>query len=141
MKILRDTFDSILACVPKAPPETGGILGGRNQIVSCCVFDRGSNASNGYDIYAPDTQLLNQAVRQWEEGGIEFYGIFHSHFSNGTLLSNGDRKYITKIMLAMPPQIDHLYFPVVIPKKTMMIYRAERQNDLVYISNEQMEIL
>ena len=141
MKIFRETHDLILSCIPKVPPETGGILGGKNQIISRCVFDQGSENSNGYDIYAPNTKLLNQTILQWAETDIEFYGIFHSHLSNGNLLSNGDKRYITKIMLIMPQQISYLYFPIVFPQKSMIVYRADRQGHKVQIVSEQIEIL
>lgn len=141
MKITGQTYSLILSCVPKVPPETGGILGGKNQIISHCVFDRGSDDSNGYDIYAPNTKLLNRTILQWAETNIEFYGIFHSHFSDGSLLSNGDKRYITKIMLVMPQQISSLYFPVVFPQESMIVYRADRQGYEVHIASEQIEIL
>lgn len=141
MKILEETFNLVLSHVPKVPPETGGALGGRNQIISHCAFDNGSEGSNGYDIYAPNTQLINQTIRQWAEAGIEFYGIFHSHFPDGIMLSNRDKQYITRIMLAMLPQINHLYFPIVLPQKSMIVYRADKQGHEVHIVSDQIEIL
>lgn len=141
MKILRKTFDLILLHTPLVPPETGGILGGKNHIISDCVFDSGSNISNGYDIYAPDTKRLNRVIRKWSEIGIEFYGIFHSHFPNGTMLSNGDKRYVKRIVLNMPMGIDSLYFPIVFPQESMVVYRVDRQEHDVLIVHDQIEIL
>ena len=141
VKISGEIFQLILSHVPQVPPETGGILGGKNQIITHCVFDNGSSASNGYDIYAPDTHLLNQTIQQWAERGIEFYGIFHSHFPSGTMLSNGDIQYITQIMQTMPPQISALYFPIVIPQNTLIVYRADRQGQTVQIVSVPIEIV
>jgi proteasome lid subunit RPN8/RPN11 len=141
MNIRKETLESILSQVPTAPPETGGILGGQNNIISHFVLDRGTQRSNGYDIYAPNTQLFHETIRYWAQESIEFYGIFHSHFSGGITLSSPDLRYITSIMLAMPPHIQSLYFPIVLPQKYFIVYRADRIGGEVSIVRDETNII
>lgn len=141
MKITKHTLNTILTLTAPAPPETGGIIGGTKGIVEQCAFDSGSSASNGYDIYAPDTVHINQIIQCWADNGIEFYGIFHSHFLGGTELSIGDKHYIETIFHAMPPEIKSLYFPIILPEKQIIVYRADRQEQSIKIVRSKMEIL
>lgn len=136
-RVLRD----ILSFVPCVPPETGGVIGGQEGIISAYVLDSGGPKSNGYDYYAPDTIFLNHTIEQWRKEGIELYGIFHTHFPEGQYLSKGDIRYINVIMNALPPQIDSLLFPIVIPRKKMIVYRARRGANTVQLSCEEIEVL
>ncbi len=141
MKIFEKTLNELLSAVPPAPPETGGILGGSDQVVFTFTLDPGGPNSNDYDLYSPNTQLLNQTIKNWANAGIAFYGIFHSHFPGGIALSNGDIRYITQIMHSLPPQVDHLYFPIILPQRQIIVYRADKQAHAVHIVRDQIEIL
>ena len=140
MKILHNTLKKILLTVPYAPPETGGILGGKRDIVSVYMIDYGIETINHYDHYFPDLHKINQILNNWEKSGIDFYGIFHTHFPGGDELSRGDKKYITKIMQAMPPEVNKLFFPIILPKE-MIGYQAERYDSQIYISRDDIKII
>lgn len=141
MKILYETWKNLIQSMPDVPPETGGIIGGKGNIILIYQLDNGSSDSNGYDYYAPDIKMLNTTIANWYKNGFEFYGIFHSHFPGGYTLSYGDRKYIHTIMYSMPLEIGSLYFPVIFPKEDIIVYRAERCNNEVNIVCEKTEIL
>lgn len=139
MKIQKSVFEEIIKTVPYVPPESGGIIGGTNQVVTHFVLDNGTFLSNGYDIYVPDTLFLNKTIQRWKEEGVDFYGIFHSHFPNGTRLSNGDKRYITRIMNTMPQYVSKLYFPIILPKENMIVYRADRVGKNIHLASEDIE--
>lgn len=122
------------------PPETGGILGGFNGFVTHCYFDRGLCALTAPSHYQPSTELLNQVIQKWRANNIQFYGLFHSHYSHDAVLSLGDREYITKIMLAMPSEIRILYFPLILPRIAMIGYQANRYGSDVHIVCDKIEI-
>lgn len=141
MKILSTVYDYLLRETPLLPPETGGILGGQNGFVTHYCFDKGQCALTSPAHYQPNTELLNQVIQEWQVCKIQFYGLFHSHYSNDTQLSLGDREYITKIMLTMPSGIRTLYFPLILPRKAMIGYRANRYGSGVHIVCDKIEIL
>lgn len=141
MKIQKSTLEEIINTIPLVPPESGGLLGGTHQVITHFIFDSGTPLSNKYDCYVPDISFLNSVIRRWSEEGINFYGIFHSHFSNGIHLSNGDKRYITHIISAMPQYISSLYFPIILPRECMVVYRADRCRQEIHIVREEIEIL
>lgn len=138
MKIKETVFKEIMES-PVPPPEVGGIIGGRDDIITCYFADKGSK-ENCYDSYYPSTDLLNEQIAVWQSRGIEFYGIYHTHFAGDDGLSCSDRRYIVNIMQAMPPQVTWLYFPIVF-RDGMLVYRALREKNTVKILPEEIEII
>jgi len=125
MKILTSTYEDILTYAQQTPDrETGAVLGGRNGIVTMFVADPGK-ASSAFH-YVPDIERINDAITSWFDEGIEFMGLLHTHLWERSLLSEGDRKYITQIMRANEEtQGLVLYFPIItLPNTTMIAYRA-----------------
>ena len=141
MKILKNTYHLILENTPILPPETGGILGGYNGIISTVQFDQDSSIHNTPAIYYPNISLFNQIIKNWGDIGIVFYGIFHSHYTRNKDLSTWDKKYIYKIMQAMPSHIQQLYFPIVFPHKTILGYQASKKGSLIHITCSEIEII
>ena len=137
MLILEAILHQLLKVVPNVPPETGGIIGGRKGIISHFWLDFG----NIYDMYIPNIERINQIISDWQETNIKFYGIFHSHFPGNENLSFGDKRYIIKIMKALPPDIKRLYFPIIFPRESMISYRAEINNRHIIIVREPTEII
>ncbi len=139
MKFEKCFYESFLSSCPYAPPEIGGILGGKNSVVTDIVIDNRSAVLNKA-VYIPDIDFLNFKIDECEKQNIEFFGIFHTHISNNTL-SNDDRINIEKVMCSMPKSIIKLYFPIVIPKKEMIAYVAERKNNKINIYLEDIDII
>lgn len=124
-----------LLSLPPVLPEVGGILGSSNNVIDNVVFDHGiSQPYKG--IYIPDVSNMNRQVKLWEMSGIRFEGIFHTHSTRWRNLSNDDRNYIVSIMTAMPPQVSHLYFPLVFPGDTLIAFIAERTKDDIVIRSD-----
>jgi hypothetical protein len=131
MRISKNIFQEIIQAVPFQPPEIGGILGGTNGVISSWQFDSGVASGCGC-FYAPNVSKLNQTILHWQNSGIDFLGIFHTHFFGVRSLSNGDIAYINAIMHTMPECIGKLYFPIVVlPEIEMIPYLAHRNGKLV----------
>ena len=140
MLIFRKVLNDLLWSFPCAPPEMGGILGGKKGIVSTFVIDTGLETIDNYGHYRPNVMMLNQIINNWAKQEISFYGIFHSHFPGGDQLSLGDKKYIFQIMQAMPLQINKLYFPIILPS-AVVGYQASRYGTQIRICRDDIKIL
>lgn len=139
MKIEKYFYEFFLSSCPYAPSEIGGILGGKNGVATDIVIDN-RNAVPNKALYIPDIDFLNSKIEEWEKRNIEFYGIFHTRFSDNTL-SNDDRINIEKVMYSIPKSIIKLYFPIVIPQKEMTAYVAERKNNKINIYLDDIDII
>lgn len=138
MKILESVYNSILNDTPSPPPESGGILGGADGVITCYAPDKGIS-SNGYDQYVPDVEFLNAQIEEWKSQGVAFYGIYHTHFPGGDELSTGDKEYVRKIM-SFNRQAQ-IYFPIVIPGEKMVCYCAETVSRQPIILKQAVEII
>ena len=138
MRISKAVLQSINEFISDTPPETGGILGSRtHNVVEAVAFDLPNTESTRPCAYFPNVDFLNHTIQLWQEDGIRFLGIFHTHFASVKTLSNGDIQYIRQIMQAMPASIEYLYFPVfVLPDRELVCYRAIRTKDGVKIVRE-----
>ncbi len=126
MRMERKVYDRLLRAMPGAPPEIGGIIGGKNERISVYQIDTGGT-SRGCS-YRPDVDKLNAVIEKWEAEGITFYGLFHTHFFDVKTLSEGDIHYIKIIMEAKPDFIKKLYFPIVVmPSKQIVAYKAVKE--------------
>ena len=101
MRIKKDVYYSLVKDCPIPPPECGGILGGDNGIINIFSLNESTNPSGCYS-YSPDIDKLNSILASWSTKGIEFYGVFHTHFSQVYSLSIPDKEYIHQIMDAIP---------------------------------------
>lgn len=140
MKIKGTIIKEIIEEMPIVPPESGGIIGGRNGIVSIWFHDKREDAYGCN--YAPDVIRLNSIVEQWEREKYEFMGMFHVHFWGVKSLSRGDEEYIEQIMRAMPKEIEKLYFPIILqPQKKCITYVAcKGKNGKILIRQDKLEI-
>lgn len=139
MKILPDVYEQIIQC-PSVPPEKGGILGIKNGVVCYCFYDNSPPQSNSA-VYIPNVDFLNAKIRKWEERGIGFGGMFHSHAVNQPTLSADDIEYIKAIFQAMPKSIKSLFFPVVLPNVELVSFIAIRQKDTIRIFEDKITII
>ena len=137
MLILRNVYDELLRACPKLPPETGGLIGGRNDIITAFMLDR----PGAHGRYAPDVNILNKTIAEWQERDISFYGLWHSHCTGGDELSTPDIIYIKKIMQAMPGNITRLYFPLVFPGDKLLPFVATRSSDGVHIEKDALSFI
>ena len=139
MKILKETYDKIIQ-LPNVPPECGGIIGGRFDVISEFEMVNSVNTSCS-DLYTPDVNKLNKIIDGWSsEGIIDFYGIVHTHRPCSPDLSPGDTEYIKQIMISIADAKKELLFPIVIPQREILWYRAKNIGGDIKISKTIIEI-
>lgn len=139
MTILSEVYDMLLNCLP-SPPECGGIIGISNGVVCKCYFDT-AVCQCSRAIYVPNVELLNIKIQQWNQEGIEFAGIFHSHPLDQPRLSGDDIIYIRTILNAMPGSITQLFFPIVLPKIGLIPFKAVRHGNSIQVFEEKLTLI
>ena len=141
MRMCREIFDEIVNVAIDAPPEIGGIIGGDNNVVKTHYMDMGVSSLKACS-YTPNVSLLNGIISEWSVEGIQFMGIYHTHFFEVRTLSEGDIRYIRNILLGMPDEIDSLYFPLVVfPSRTMVCFQAIKKLDSIEICNDNLVLV
>ncbi len=115
--------------------EIGGIIGGRKNIVFNVCFDK-TDIQYNMGVYTANVEYLNSVIKMWQNDSIEFYGIFHSHTNGVRDLSKGDIDSICTIMKGLPNDIDKLYFPLIIPNETVLLFSAQRLEHEISITKE-----
>lgn len=140
MKIIDKIYKQVIERCSSYQMETGGIIGGKNEIVCEFFFDIG-HKGEGTGCYIPRVDFLNYCIADWQQKEIQFYGIFHSHYQHSEL-SCGDIRYINRIMSAMPTKIIRLYFPIVYPLDSKIIsFMAIRDGDTIKIANDVINVV
>lgn len=109
-------------------------------MISTFSIDSDLDMADNYDHYHPNVKKLNQTINDWASQEINFYGMFHTHFPGGVQLSLRDEKYITQIMLAMPPNVNKLFFPIILETK-IIGYQASRHGLKVHICRDDIKII
>lgn len=140
MMINKDIYQLIADKCTGKPNETGGILGGSVNIITEFEFDEGTALSSAWHYY-PDVEKLNSCIKDWQNKNIHFHGIVHSHFKETRRLSSGDIQYINEIMQVMPEHVTSLYFPIVLPQKEIVFFRATRIEGKVNIVADDIKII
>lgn len=123
--ISKNINNKIYGTFQNCKREYGGILGGRDGVITEFVFDRGLCNEN-IGTYIPDVEFLNNCIEKWQSKNICFYGIIHNHLTEYAELSGEDVRCIETIMNTMPSYIDYLYFPVISSKNVLNAFRAIR---------------
>ncbi|MBQ8784707.1 MAG: hypothetical protein IJZ59_01515 [Alphaproteobacteria bacterium] len=140
LKINQNVYHSLLNNTPLPPPETGGIIGGKDGIITCYFADKGESSCDFYRYY-PNTNNLNNIISFWEKNNIDFMGIYHSHPLRNDELSSADIKYINNIMNDIKDFKQKLYFPLVIPQTKLIGFCAVNVADEIKIFQTAIKIL
>ena len=140
MDISIKISDRICQVFQSPEREYGGILGGRDGVITEFVFDKGLWNEN-IGTYIPDVEFLNDCIEKWQDKNISFYGIIHNHLTEYAELSSEDVKCIQTIMNAMPSNMEYLYFPVISSKNVLNAFKATRTNTGICIVSEDISIV
>jgi len=140
MQIFERVVNDVINNCLSMPIETGGILGGKNNVITEFEFDKGT-AFSSINHYYPSVEKLDDCINNWQNDCIQFYGIVHSHLQEKRALSFGDKQYIQTIMSAMPTHIGFLYFPVVLPRKEIVSFKAMRSKNEIHIISTDIKII
>ena len=139
MDISKKIIDKIYQFFQSCKRECGGILGGRDGIITEFVFDKGLCNKN-VGTYVPNVEFLNDCIEKWQAQNICFYGIIHNHLTEYAELSGEDVRCIETIMNAMPTSIEYLYFPVISSKNILNAFKAIRTDKGICIVSENISI-
>lgn len=90
-------YKEITETLSKIPPEAGGILGRKDDRITCFYYDE--KGSRSEKRYTPDIDTLNQQIWTWQANDIAFAGIVHSHWTNEQL-SAQDLRYARQVVHA-----------------------------------------
>lgn len=143
MRVTEAVINKLNKLISDELPEIGGIIGSvKEGIITEVIMDEISASPNIMCHYEPNVDFLNQYIAEWLDNGIEFKGVFHTHFSGVRTMSYADKKYINAIMRNMPQSIKYLYFPIfVLPDRKFICYKAEIINNEIYIYQEEVTII
>ena len=93
--------------------ESGGMLGTTDggKTIDHYYFDKTASTTRG--MYSPDANTLNRVIEKWNQNGIQFCGIIHSHPLGVTKPSREDTEYAERILENMTLPNDTLLTPIV----------------------------
>lgn len=137
----KEVVNEILENVNTSPPETGGIIGMKENVVCKMEYDEGKRTYRACSYY-PNVDRLNEIIFGWQKTGIQFVGLYHTHYFGVSSLSEGDELYIKQIMFKMPDNIKKLLFPIVVmPQKEIVLYSALKDGHGVIIEVEEIKYI
>ena len=140
MKIKKSVFDIIVHSYSAVPPEEGGILGTYENIVCTYFHDKGRKDTS-FAIYEPNVDTLNKVLSLWNNKGICFGGIIHSHLPKQNVLSKADIDYIKSVFINIEKR-EELYFPVFLPDTQEFIpYLVTQTDDGITIRIDQLIVI
>ena len=126
--ITESVYREIMGTIGSVSPESGGILGLKDGVISDFCFDE--NPSGTGNTYIPDLARLNSALQMWHQTGVEFAGVIHSHPSDMRQLSYADIRYAMQIMNVN--DLCGVYFPLVFPDtKEIFFYNVSSSGRVV----------
>lgn len=91
--ILKSVMNDMRAFFSMHSYEIGGVLLGKENVISSYIFDEG--VLNSAVFYVPDVKKMNLQIKSKIEDGFQFFGFVHSHFER-MALSVSDILYAKK---------------------------------------------
>lgn len=98
----QDALDNILAAIATKKAEQGGALGMNAQTGRVDHFFFDERAHRTSVEYSPNAEKVTEVINAWQENGVDFCGMIHSHPGNFCQPSEGDVRYARRILDAMP---------------------------------------
>lgn len=143
MVITEEAYNKMLYQIKSVPPEYGGIIGGRDDIVTQIIVDDNTNKKVNEYMYVPDVKFLNACISRWSKQNYFFMGMFHSHPNKKGYdqLSMKDIEYINEIVNANFFRNLILYFPIVFPGEKIFSYIVQRENGVLSLKPDRIQII
>ena len=108
----KGVYEDMIKFIAVRPPESGGMLGGTGRSINRFHFDEFAYTDS--NSYVPDTRTLNRIIQSWQNEGMRFMGIVHSHDQHPRLLSTDDLAFARSILRVNGAAISRVYFFIVI---------------------------
>lgn len=143
MKITETVLNEIENIANSKNFEIGGILGTKdNDVISFIVPDLPDKSDGCRFEYFPNIDFLNEQIEKWADEEISLCGLFHTHFSGSTTLSDADKEYIKAIMFSAKGICDCLYFPIfTLPDNKLTAYKAYYEQEKIIINKDEVIIV
>lgn len=114
LKITTDVYQNIVKTIGSSIPEKGGILLGKDGVITDFVFDE--NAETTGSTYSLNIAYLNPIIQEKKQEGKQLLGIIHSHPNGCSQLSAPDKHYFLSQFKNFP-DLDYLFTPIVFSAK------------------------
>lgn len=114
LQITTDAYQSIVTKIGSGIPEKGGILMGKDGIITNFIYDE--NAHTTGSTYSLNVGFLNPIIKEVKKEGKQLLGILHSHPYGAFELSNPDKEYFMSQFKNFP-DLDFMYTPIVFSAK------------------------
>ena len=113
-KITTSAYQEIVKKIGSQEPEKGGILMGKNGVVTDFIFDKA--AATTRSTYTLNVAYLNPMIKELKQQGKELLGIIHSHPNGYSKLSDPDREYFSSQFKNFP-NLEFMLTPIVFSAK------------------------
>ena len=110
MKMTIQVLLDIIKTIGLMPAESGGILGGKDDVITHYRFDHTGSTSNV--TYSPDVPVVNKQLSQWNDFLIRLIAFVHSHPGKHNKPSAGDLVYAKQILKGID-DLEQLWLPIV----------------------------
>ena len=112
--ITTSAYQQIVKTLGSKIPEQGGILVGKDGIITDFVHDEFAETSSS--TYSLNINYLNPIIKKFKEEGKELLGVTHSHPYGCRKLSRQDQEYFAGV-LNKAKDVDYLFTPIVFSAK------------------------
>ncbi|NMR34964.1 hypothetical protein HIO71_12280 [Chryseobacterium aquaticum] len=112
--ITTTAYQQIVKTLGSKNPEQGGILIGKDGIITDFVHDEFAETSSS--TYSLNISYLNPIIKKFKEDNKELLGIIHSHPYGCRKLSRQDQEYFAGV-LNKAKDVDYLFTPIVFSAK------------------------
>ncbi len=119
MDVTPYVFNALLS-LQSTTCEQGGVLGGKNGIITHFYLDNGAERNSFY--YKPNVQALNEVIENWYNDGIDFLGLAHSHPKGKALLSASDISFAEQLIKSN--RLQKCHFPLTAMKNEKWVIKA-----------------
>lgn len=113
-RITTEAYQNIIRKIGSQEPEKGGILMGKDGIVTDFIFDKEANTTR--TTYSLNVAYLNPIIKELKLQGKQLMGIIHSHPNGYSKLSDTDRNYFSG-QFENFPGMEFMYTPIVFSAK------------------------
>ena len=112
--ITTTAYQQIVKTLGSKIPEQGGILVGKDGIITDFIHDEFAETSSS--TYSLNISFLNPIIKKFKEEEKELLGIIHSHPYGCRKLSRQDQEYFAGV-LDKAKDVDYLFTPIVFSAK------------------------
>lgn len=113
-RITTFAYHHIVQKLGSSVPEQGGILMGKNGIVTDFIHDEFAETTGS--TYSLNVAYLNPIIKELKLQGKQLLGIIHSHPNGYSKLSDPDRDYFSSQFKNFP-DLEFMYTPIVFSAK------------------------